>query len=137
MKKHFKHLKNEKGMTLIELLAVIVIIGIIAAIAVPFVGNLIGDSDQKADVSEAVNIISAAKLKYADDKTTGDKTYTISSSTNDLAGYIDIDPGNATIEVSVTSNTWSIKGHDAVAIAGGSGATSVTEGKLKDWLDQN
>lgn len=60
-----KNLKNEKGLTLIELLVVVVILGIIASIAVVSVGNIIGDTKDKAKVTEAVQIINAAKLKHA------------------------------------------------------------------------
>lgn len=61
-----KRIKNEKGLTLIELLAVIVILAIIAAIAIPAIGNIINNSRDKAIVSEAINIISGAKLAKID-----------------------------------------------------------------------
>lgn len=64
MRKHLKHLKNEKGLTLVELLVVIVILGIVAAIAVVAVGNIVEKSREKATVSEAVQILNAAKLMY-------------------------------------------------------------------------
>jgi len=138
MRKHVKLLKNEKGMTLIELLAVIIIIAIILAIAIPIIANVIGQSRDRADVSEALNIISAAKLKYAQDKSTGNQTYKITSNTNDLDGYIDLKVNtNTTIKVSVNNNTWSISGHPAVGIAGEDKAKSVTEGQLRKYLDNN
>ena len=61
-----KRLNNEKGLTLIELLAVIVILAIIAAIAVPAIGNIIQNSRDKAVLSEALNIISGAKIASMD-----------------------------------------------------------------------
>lgn len=62
----FKHIKNEKGLTLIELLAVIVILAIIAAIAVPAIGNIISNSRDKAILSEAVNVLSGAKIAHTE-----------------------------------------------------------------------
>lgn len=62
----FKHIKNEKGLTLIELLAVIVILAIIAAIAIPAIGNVIENSKVKAEISDAITIINAAKLYETD-----------------------------------------------------------------------
>jgi prepilin-type N-terminal cleavage/methylation domain len=138
MRKHVKLLKKEKGMTLIELLAVIIIIAIILAIAIPIIANVIGQSRDRADVSEALNIISAAKLKYAQEKSTGNQSYQITSTTNNLDGYIDLKVNtNTTITVSVNNNTWSISGHPAVRIVGGDNATSATEGELRKYLDNN
>ncbi|XKE96059.1 prepilin-type N-terminal cleavage/methylation domain-containing protein [Metaplanococcus flavidus] len=67
MKKFLKKkLGNEKGMTLIELLAVIVILAIIAAIAIPAIGNIIENSRVGAIKSDALNVIAASNLYYAD-----------------------------------------------------------------------
>ncbi|MED1443535.1 prepilin-type N-terminal cleavage/methylation domain-containing protein [Aeribacillus composti] len=133
MRKHVKLLKKEKGMTLIELLAVIIIIAIILAIAIPIIANVIGQSRDRADVSEALNIISAAKLKYAQENTSGQASYTDSQ----LAGYIDFEIDDDNFQVSFNGTTWSISGHPAVGIAGGDKATSVTEGQLRSYLDNN
>lgn len=133
MRKHVKLLKKEKGMTLIELLAVIIIIAIILAIAIPIIANVIGDSRDRANVSEALNIISAAKLKYAKDNASGSQTYTA----DNLEGYIDFQTSDSNFQVSFNGTTWSISGHPAVGIAGGDKATSVTEGQLRSYLDNN
>ncbi|KOO52695.1 hypothetical protein AMD00_07970 [Viridibacillus arvi] len=66
MNKIKKMIKNERGMTLIELLAVIVIIAIIALIAIPAIGNIIANSKDKAILSDASQIISGAKIAFAD-----------------------------------------------------------------------
>jgi type IV pilus assembly protein PilA len=59
-----KRIKNEKGLSLVELLAVIVILAIVAAIAIPAIGNIINNSRDKAQVSEALSIISGGKLAH-------------------------------------------------------------------------
>jgi type IV pilus assembly protein PilA len=64
-----KYVKNEKGLTLIELLVVIVILGIIAAIAVVSIGGIITKTKEKAAVTEAVQIINAAKLAHSTEGT--------------------------------------------------------------------
>ena len=57
--------KDERGLTLIELLAVVVILAIVAAIAFVLIGNVIENSKKDAVVSDALQMISAAKLYEA------------------------------------------------------------------------
>ena len=66
-----KRIKNEKGLSLVELLAVIVILGIISAIAVPAIGNIIANSQAKAEIADAVQILNSAKLYELDGNTIG------------------------------------------------------------------
>jgi len=130
MRKHVKLLKKEKGMTLIELLAVIIIIAIILAIAIPIIANVIGDSRDRATVSEALNIISAAKLKYAQEGG-NDLPYTA----DELAKYIDIDTDDDDdFKVSYNGTTWSITDHPANDID--EIGDNATEGKLRAFLNK-
>lgn len=61
----FKKLKNERGLTLVELLAVIVILAIVAIIAFVFIGGVIENSKKDAHISNALQIIQAAKIHEA------------------------------------------------------------------------
>ena len=74
MKKWMKKFKNERGLTLVELLAVIVILAIVAIIAFVFIGGVIENSKKDAHISNAQQIISAAKLH---ESTTGELGLTI------------------------------------------------------------
>ncbi|MDR9798155.1 prepilin-type N-terminal cleavage/methylation domain-containing protein [Aeribacillus pallidus] len=131
MRKHVKLLKKEKGMTLIELLAVIIIIAIILAIAIPIIANVIGQSRDRATVSEALNIISAAKLKYAQEGG-NDLPYTA----DELAKYIDIDTDDDDdFEVSYNGTTWSITDHPANSIQ--KVGNPATEGRLRAFLNED
>lgn len=58
--------KEDEGLTLVELLAVIVILGIIAGIATPAIGKIIDNSRIKAAKSEAIIMLGAANLYYAE-----------------------------------------------------------------------
>ncbi|MGE7918446.1 prepilin-type N-terminal cleavage/methylation domain-containing protein [Viridibacillus sp. NPDC093762] len=78
-------MKNERGMTLIELLAVIVIIAIIALIAIPAIGNIIANSKDKAILSDASQIISGAKIAFAD----GGCASTTVCNGAELKGYVE------------------------------------------------
>lgn len=62
--------KKEKGFTLVELLAVIVILGIILAIAIPAVGNVIKNSEAKADKANWDLFESAARMAYLENPKT-------------------------------------------------------------------
>lgn len=59
-----KKINNEKGFTLVELLAVIAILGIILAIAVPSVGEVISNSEEKAHEANVELLENAARLAY-------------------------------------------------------------------------
>jgi type IV pilus assembly protein PilA len=129
-----KRLKNEKGLTLIELLVVIVILGIIAAIAVVSIGGIVGETEDKAVVTEAVQIINAAKLAHASDGNIPTGGY---NATN-LQDYISnvSDTGNWSVTRNA-SNEYVIDGHGVEAINGidENTAGAVTERELTDYLD--
>lgn len=116
MRKHLKHLKNEKGLTLVELLVVIVILGIVAAIAVVAVGNIVEKSRDKAAVSEAIQILNAAKLKYTSEGgVAGDYVY------DDLKTYLDaVKEKEFTVTLTKESDgnmTFKISNHPGVTVA--------------------
>lgn len=60
-----RQMRDERGLTLVELLVVVVILGIIAAISVVAIGGLIENSRKDAQVSNAKQLISSAKLYLA------------------------------------------------------------------------
>jgi type IV pilus assembly protein PilA len=137
-----KFLKNDKGLTLVELLAVIVILGIIAAIAVPSIGGIINKSKDDAKVAEAIQIINAARLAYAEDSDVTRWTHggTVASGTgapeevlasSGLSTYLS-KVENTDYVVTLTGNVYSISNHPAVKIVGESNATSVTEEDLAE-----
>lgn len=69
MKKIMKQFKNERGLTLVELLAVIVILAIVGTIAFVSIGSVIDNSREDAVISNALQVVSAAKLAQATENT--------------------------------------------------------------------
>jgi len=133
MRKHVKLLKKEKGMTLIELLAVIIIIAIILAIAIPIIANVIGQSRDRAAVSEALNIISAAKLKYAQE---GSESENVSYTAETLKNYIDIEQkDDDQFTVTFDGKNWKITDHPANNIT--KVGNPATEGRLRAFLNED
>ncbi|MEK3807773.1 prepilin-type N-terminal cleavage/methylation domain-containing protein [Bacillus sp. FSL H8-0547] len=130
-----KMLKNERGLTLIELLAVVVILGIIAAIAVPAIGNVIANSKDDAALTEASQIIDAAKLYVASEPTpTYPQTLEKTSTKNDLSKYLDRS-SNFVLTVTKGTNdklTYTITGHKVNSISGLT--TGATEQLIADEL---
>ncbi|RHW40641.1 prepilin-type N-terminal cleavage/methylation domain-containing protein [Neobacillus notoginsengisoli] len=126
-----KKMKDQRGLTLIELLAVIVILGIIAAIAIPAIGGLISKTKDDAKVSEALQIISAAKLAHASNATVQEWDQVA------LADMVENvkDPDGFTVKYSPTTKKYSIVGHHSAAIidSGYTATTEVTETELLNY----
>ncbi|WP_394679222.1 type II secretion system protein [uncultured Exiguobacterium sp.] len=104
-----KQMRDERGLTLIELLVVVVILGIIAAIAVVAIGGLIENSRKDAVVSDAKQLVAAAKL------------YTSSNP---------IQPGE-TIKLGIKDNNVDITAKDAVT----TGTAAPRQDTLGKYID--
>ncbi len=110
-----KRIKNEKGLTLIELLAVIVILAIIAAIAIPAIGNIINNSRDKAILSDALAVVSGAKIAYMDGKCGDDK----SCAGTELDGYLDGIPTTGLTVALDEDGKWTFTGFTALGTFSG------------------
>ncbi len=127
-----KYAKNEKGLTLIELLVVIVILGIIAAIAVVSIGNIIGNTKDKAKVTEAVQIINAAKLKHSTEGSIPDDGW----GNDQLKEYVsNVKDDDYTVKWNKTTKVYSITKHDSDVVVGKTANAEVEESALTQYLD--
>jgi type IV pilus assembly protein PilA len=133
-----KYAKNEKGLTLIELLVVIVILGIIAAIAVVSIGNIIGETKEKATVTEAVQIINAAKLAHSTNSSVTTWASTTESA-NALSEYVSNLKDYSWSVTWTKAGGYTITGHDALAAVVKKTSTAtdpLSEKTLTKYLDQ-
>jgi type IV pilus assembly protein PilA len=124
-----KYAKNERGLTLIELLVVIVILGIIAAIAVVSIGGIIGNTRDKATVTEASQIINAAKLAHSSEPVPGDGSW----DEDDLTEFLSsVDTTGWSVELN-DDGDYEISGHAATGIITAN-ATTATEAEISEFL---
>ncbi|MDM5315099.1 type II secretion system protein [Fictibacillus sp. b24] len=126
-----KYAKNEKGLTLIELLVVIVILGIIAAIAVVSIGGIVGKTKDKAAVTEAVQIINAAKLAQSED------SKKVSWTPTELESYVS-NLKDTTWTVTLSGKEYKIANHEGGKVAAKTpdAEATVTEEQLTSFLNQ-
>lgn len=130
-----KRLKNQKGLTLIELLAVIVILGIIAAIAVPSIGGIIDKSEKDAQVAEAIQIISAAKLSHASNSRIVEWTHNTSDDDTAAIGTMlsKVNDDNYVVGYNSTDGYFITSHEAAIVIKGGEEEVKVLESELLDY----
>lgn len=128
-----KYAKNEKGLTLIELLVVIVILGIIAAIAVVSIGGIINNTKEKAKVTEAVQIINAAKLSHSTDGLT---SWTSTEAAPGLTKYVN-NVKDKIWTVTFDGTDYIIKNHNSDTVVGATAGADVKESELTDYLSGN
>ncbi|MEH7384766.1 type II secretion system protein [Bacillus sp. JJ1521] len=128
-----KYLKNQKGLTLIELLAVIVILGIIATIAVPAIGNVVSKTQEKANYTEAQQIIDSARLYITSENPAfTDGALTLTNGTTAFQPYYD-KAGTFSLTVSKAANgklSFKYTAFQDIAI----GADGLTEGDIATKL---
>lgn len=132
MKKTIQRLKNERGLTLVELLAVIVILAIIAIIAFVFIGGVIDNSRKDAHISNAQQVINAAKLYE-----TGGGTFPVEVEELQEGNYLEdiLDPWTKKpygkkASINKGNNGYTITGFSASGCDFGNGA--VTESAIND-----
>lgn len=100
-----KQMRDERGLTLIELLVVVVILGIIAAIAVVAIGGLIENSRKDAVVSDAKQLVAAAKLYTSSNPVQPGETVKLGIKDNN----VDIEPADAVTTGTATPRQDSLK----------------------------
>ncbi|CEG28031.1 type II secretion system protein [Bacillus sp. B-jedd] len=124
-----KKMNDQRGLTLIELLAVIVILGIIAAIAVPAISNLIDNTRNKATVSEGLQIISSAKLYFAEHPEEKEVNKDILASYLEKGGDLKF---NKVTRTQTGGGEYTLDGHDSAGLIT-TNATTVTEKQLLEY----
>ncbi|OOM06747.1 prepilin-type N-terminal cleavage/methylation domain-containing protein [Clostridium saccharobutylicum] len=81
--------KKKKGFTLVELIIVIAIIAILVALAIPKFGEIIENSDQKADMATAKNIATIVAQQAADGTAPTAAAVDATSATDPVGGKLD------------------------------------------------
>jgi len=106
MRNKIKQLLNkEEGFTLVELLAVLAILALIVGIAIPMIGNVVSNSQTKADAAQSELIVNAAQLQAVEAGTKFDASKAIDIDPLVNAGYLESDPELKGKTLTVTTGT--------------------------------
>lgn len=114
IRKILRCVNNSRGLTLIELLAVIVILAIIAAIAVPTIGDVIGNSREKAAKADVIMIVNSANLYFSENSLVNSVTFGVGATPNAMS-FVNNLGTLSTLTVSKSGNSFTFSGEGVLS----------------------